>query len=99
MIRTYIGETSSTVIAKMPPAERKKSTLKYTAFFVTFTVCTLSLLSGPGKHQVNGSGGASTKCFVQCHVQYVYTHMYYAVGGIILIRAYVHVHVYTQTHH
>ena len=46
--RTYVGETSSTVIAAMPPEKREKSTLKYTAFFVGFTVCCLSGLSGPG---------------------------------------------------
>ena len=49
ILRTYIGETSSTIIASLPPEQREKSTLKYTAFFVTFTVCTLSVLAGPGK--------------------------------------------------
>jgi MFS family permease len=47
ILRTYIGETSSTIIASLPPEQREKSTLKYTAFFVTFTVCTLSVLAGP----------------------------------------------------
>jgi MFS family permease len=46
--RTYVGETSSTIIAAMPLEKREKSTLKYTAFFVGFTVCCLSSLSGPG---------------------------------------------------
>ena len=49
IIRTYIGETSSTVIAAMPPEKREKSTLKYTAFFVAFSACGMSLLSGPGE--------------------------------------------------
>ena len=48
MFRTYVGETSSTVIAAMPPEKREKSTLKYTVFFVAYTVCCLSGLSGPG---------------------------------------------------
>jgi MFS family permease len=48
LIRTYIGETSSAVISAMPPEKRGKSTLKYTAFFVTFSACGLSVLSGPG---------------------------------------------------
>ena len=46
--RTYVGETSSTIIAAMPLEKREKSTLKYTAFFVGFTVCCVSSLSGPG---------------------------------------------------
>ena len=50
VLRTYIGETSSTVIATMPPVKRKKSTLKYTAFFVVYTVGTLSGISGPGEY-------------------------------------------------
>ena len=49
LIRTYIGETSSAVISAMPPEKRGKSTLKYTAFFVTFSACGLSVLSGPGE--------------------------------------------------
>ena len=48
VIRTYIGETSSTVIAAMPPEKREKSTLKYTAFFAAFTACAMSFFSGPG---------------------------------------------------
>ena len=48
VMRTYIGETSSTVIAAMPAEKREKSTLKYTAFFAAFSVCSMSVLPGPG---------------------------------------------------
>jgi MFS family permease len=47
VLRTYVGETCSTVIAAMPPEKREKSNLKNTAFFATFIVCTMSSLSGP----------------------------------------------------
>ena len=50
IIRTYVGETSSTEIAAMPPEKRKKSTLKYTAYFVIYTLGSLSGISGPGEH-------------------------------------------------
>ena len=50
VLRTYVGETSSSVIAAMPVEKREKSTLKYTAFFIVFTVCALSVLSGPGEY-------------------------------------------------
>ena len=49
ILRTYIGETSSTIIASLPPEQREKSTLKYTAFFIAFQVCAMSVLLGPGK--------------------------------------------------
>ena len=49
VLRTYVGETCSTVIAAMPPEKREKSNLKNTAFFATFTVCNISVLSGPGE--------------------------------------------------
>ena len=49
VLRTYVGETCSTVIAAMPPEKREKSNLKNTAFFATFIVCTISSLSGPSE--------------------------------------------------
>lgn len=51
VLRTYIGETSAAVIASMPPEKREKSTLKYTTFLVTFSVCTVSVMAGPGESQ------------------------------------------------
>lgn len=49
LLRVYIGETSTTIIASMPPEKREKSTLKYTTFAITFCVCTVSVLAGPGE--------------------------------------------------
>ena len=67
VLRAYIGETSSTVIASMPPEKRRKSTLKYTAFFITFSVCAFSVMMGPGKcidsHSAHTMLYASTLCY------------------------------------
>ena len=49
IMRAYLGETSNTVIAMLPPEKQKKSTIKYTNFFVTFTMSTLFAALGPGK--------------------------------------------------
>ena len=49
IIRAYIGETTSNIIVRLPSPKREKSTLKYTAFFIAFSVCTLSVLVGPGE--------------------------------------------------
>ena len=49
ILRTYVGETSSTVIAAMPPEKREKSKFKNTAFFAIVIVCDISVLSGPSE--------------------------------------------------
>ena len=49
ILRAYIGETSNTVIAMLPPEKQKKSTIKYTNFFLVFTMSTLCNAIGPGK--------------------------------------------------
>jgi len=45
---TYLGETSATVISTLPPEKRKKSTIKYNNFLISFTVGTTFLAVGPG---------------------------------------------------
>lgn len=69
VLRTYIGETSETVIASMPPEKREKSTLKYTTFLFTFSVCTLSVMAGPGVFQH----------YMYIHVTNVYTSLFLSV--------------------
>ena len=53
LFRTYIGETSVTVISTMAPEKREKSTLKYTNFFITFFSCSLAVMFGPGEYNNN----------------------------------------------
>ena len=67
LVRVYIGETSTTVISTMPPEKRDKSTLKYTNFFVTFTVGSLSVLVGPGKRGIGSSRGHSRGVCMYIH--------------------------------
>lgn len=70
LLRAYIGETSSTVIANMPPKKRDKSTLKYTAFFITFGVCAVSVLTGPGKYSLIHTQ-SKILYFEYCHVKII----------------------------
>ena len=48
ILRVYLGETSNTVIAMLPPEKQKKSTIKYTNFFLAFAMSTLCDAMGPG---------------------------------------------------
>ena len=48
LFRTYLGETSATVISTLPPEKRKKSTIKYNNFLIAFTVGTTCVAVGPG---------------------------------------------------
>ena len=48
IFRTYLGETSATVISTLPPEKRKKSTIKYNNFLIGFTVGTTFVATGPG---------------------------------------------------
>ncbi len=49
MMRTYLGETSTTVIAMLPAEKQEKSKIKVTNFFITFTVSSTFIAIGPGK--------------------------------------------------
>ncbi len=49
ILRAYLGETSVTVIAMLPPEKQKKSTLKYTNYFLAFSMGMLCLSLGPGE--------------------------------------------------
>lgn len=63
LLRAYIGETSATVISTMSPEKRRKSTLKYTNYIITFSVCSLSVLAGPGERGTGrGRGQISGIC-------------------------------------
>ena len=46
--RVYIGETSEKAIKMLPEEMRAKSMIKYTNFFMAFTVGTTSVALGPG---------------------------------------------------
>ena len=50
ILRAYLGETSNTVIAMLPPEKQKKSTIKYTNFFLTFTMTAVCDAVGPGTY-------------------------------------------------
>ena len=69
LMRAYIGETSAAVISTMSPEKRHKSTLKYTNFFITFTVCSLSVMVGPGKRGIGNSRDRSSGVCMYIHEQ------------------------------
>lgn len=46
--RLYFGETSLRVTQLLPADKQKKSTLKYTLFFMAFTIGTTFFAIGPG---------------------------------------------------
>lgn len=46
LFRAYLGETSNTLIAMLPPEKQRKSHIKNTNFFVAFGVGTVSLAVG-----------------------------------------------------
>ena len=52
ILRTYLGETSTSVTAMLPPEKRKNSTIKYTNFFFAFSVATVCVAIGPGMFTV-----------------------------------------------
>ena len=55
ILRAYLGETSNTVIAMLPPEKQKKSTIKYTNFFLAFTLSTLCNAIGPGMSTIRSA--------------------------------------------
>ena len=48
LFRTYLGETSATVISTLPHEKRKKSTIKHNNFLIAFSVGTTFLAVDPG---------------------------------------------------
>ena len=46
--RTYIGETSETLVSRLPKEKQAKSTTKYTMITITFSVGTFGVAMGPG---------------------------------------------------
>ena len=47
--RLYIGETSERAITFLPEEKRKKSTIKYTNFFIAFATASTNVAVGPCK--------------------------------------------------
>ena len=50
--RQYLGETSERVIRFLPEDQREKSTIKYTNFFIAFTVAGTANAAGPCKSTI-----------------------------------------------
>ena len=49
-LRTYVGETTNTVMAMLPLEKQKTSKIKQNWFLLTFSVGTISVALGPGKN-------------------------------------------------
>ena len=82
VLRTYIGETSEAVIASMPPEKREKSTLKYTTFLLTFSVCTVSVIAGPGVFQHTYMSQIYIPHYMSCSALWTYMYLYTSVCSI-----------------
>lgn len=46
--RVYVGETSEKATKMLPKERQEKSMIKYTNFFLAFTVGTVNIALGPG---------------------------------------------------
>ena len=52
ILRSYLGETSETVISMLPENEQAKSTIKYTGFFIAFVIGNTSMALSSGNHSL-----------------------------------------------